>query len=77
MSLNLLVIEKKINVVNGKKLWNKNMKLLQKNNTWELVELLEGKQNIGCKWLYKPKINADGTIDKFKSRLVAKGYSQK
>ena len=48
-----------------------------KNNTWELVELPEGKQTIGCKWLYKPKINAYGTIDKLKARLVAKGYSQK
>ena len=27
-----------------------------KNNTWDLVELPEGKQTIGCKWLYKPKI---------------------
>ena len=48
-----------------------------KNNTWELVELPEGKQTIGCKWLYKPKINVNGTIDKLKARLVAKGYSQK
>ena len=48
-----------------------------KNNTWELVELPEGKQTIGFKWLYKPNINAYGTIDKLKSRLVAKGYSQK
>jgi len=48
-----------------------------RNNTWELVELPKGKQTIGCKWLYKPKINADGTIEKLKARLVAKGYSQK
>jgi len=48
-----------------------------RNNTWELVELPRGKQTIGCKWLYKPKINADGTIEKLKARLVAKGYSQK
>ena len=48
-----------------------------RNNTWELVELPRGKQSIGCKWLYKPKINADGTIEKLKARLVAKGYSQK
>ena len=48
-----------------------------KNNTWELVELPEGKQTIGCKWLYKPNINADGTIDKLKARLVEKGYSHK
>ena len=30
-----------------------------RKNTWELVELPKGKQTIGCKWLYKPKINAD------------------
>ena len=42
-----------------------------------MVELPRGKQTIGCKWLYKPKINADGTIEKAKARLVAKGYSQK
>ena len=48
-----------------------------RNNTWELVELPRGKQTIGCKWLYKPKINADGTIENLKARLVAKGYSQK
>ena len=48
-----------------------------KNNTWELVELPEWKQTLGFKWLYKPKINADGTIDKLKAKLVAKGYSQK
>ena len=47
-----------------------------KNTTWELVELPKGKQIIGCKWLYKPKINADGTILKLKAILVAKGYSQ-
>ena len=48
-----------------------------RNNTWELVELPRGKQIIGCKWLYKQKINADGTIEKLKARLVAKGYKQK
>lgn len=48
---------------------------INRNRTWDLVELLEGKTPIGCKWLYKPKINADGSIEKFKARLVAKGYS--
>ena len=48
-----------------------------RNNTWELVELPRGKQTISFKWLYKAKINADGTINKLKARLVAKGYSQK
>lgn len=48
-----------------------------KKKTWELVELPKGKQPIGCKWLYKPKLKANGSIDKYKARLVAMGYSQK
>eukprot|EP00253_Pinus_taeda_P027659 PITA_27659 len=52
------------------------MESIYRNHTWDLVELPEGKTPIGCKWLYKPKINADGTVEKFKARLVAKGYSQ-
>ena len=35
-----------------------------KNKPWELVELHEGKQTIGCKWLYKPKFKVGGSIDK-------------
>eukprot|EP00253_Pinus_taeda_P011529 PITA_11529 len=52
------------------------MESIYRNHTWDLVELPEGKTPIGCKWLYKPKINADGSVEKFKARLVAKGYSQ-
>jgi hypothetical protein len=49
---------------------------LMKNHTWELVEFFENKVPIGSKWLYKSKFKADGSIDKYKERLVAKGYSQ-
>jgi len=49
---------------------------LMKNKTWELVELPENKVPIGRKWLYKLKFKADGSIDKYKERLVAKGYSK-
>eukprot|EP00253_Pinus_taeda_P005243 PITA_05243 len=52
------------------------MESIYRNHTWDLVELPKGKTPIGCKWVYKPKINADGTVEKFKARLVAKGYSQ-
>eukprot|EP00253_Pinus_taeda_P027768 PITA_27768 len=52
------------------------MESIYRNHTWDLVELPEGKTPIGCKWLYKPKINADGSVEKFKARLIAKGYSQ-
>ena len=60
----------------GKLLWQKKCLLLQKNDTWELVELPEGKNVICLKWVYRTKYNADGTIQKYKAHLVAKGYSQ-
>ena len=56
--------------------WKRNMNQYFKK-TWDLVELPEGKQPIGCKCLYKPKFKTDGSIDKYKARLVTKGYSQK
>ena len=46
------------------------------NNTWDLVELPEGKNVVGCKWVFKIKRNADGTVSRYKARLVAQGYSQ-
>ena len=56
---------------------NEEFESIIKNHTWDLVELPEGKIPIGCKWLYKPKFNADGSIEKFKSIFVTKGYSKK
>ena len=47
------------------------------NHTWELVELPRGWKTIGCKWVFKKKLKADGSRDKFKARLVAKRYTQK
>ncbi|KAL0286173.1 UNVERIFIED_CONTAM: Retrovirus-related Pol polyprotein from transposon TNT 1-94 [Sesamum calycinum] len=48
-----------------------------KNNVWELVDLPTGRKTIGNKWVLKVKRKADGSIDKFKARLVAKSYTQK
>lgn len=50
---------------------------LEENNIWELVDLPLGKQAIGSKWVYKIKHKANGNVERFKSRLVAKGYNQK
>ena len=50
---------------------------LMKNETWKLVKLPENRDAIGSKWVFKIKRNADGSIDRYKARLVAQGYSQK
>ena len=55
---------------------NEEMRSLQKNETWELVNLPPGKKSVGCRWVYTVKYKADGSIERFKARLVAKGYTQ-
>ena len=49
---------------------------LEKNGTWEISELPEGKRPVGCKWIFTVKHNPDGSINRFKARLVAKGFTQ-
>ena len=51
---------------------------LKKNQTWVLVDRPKNQKPIGCRWVYKRKPGIDGVEDpRYKSRLVAKGYSQK
>ena len=52
------------------------LEAIEKNNTWKLVSLSDGKKIIGLKWIYKTKFNTDGSILKHKARIVAEGYSQ-
>ena len=50
---------------------------IKKNQTWELVELPSNKKAIQVKWVFKLKLNPDGTIAKYKARLVARGFLQR
>ena len=49
---------------------------IMQNHTWELVDLPTGCKPLGSKWVFKKKLKTDGTIDKYKARLVIKGYKQ-
>ncbi|XP_058775646.1 uncharacterized protein LOC131649925 [Vicia villosa] len=50
---------------------------IEKNGTWELVDLPHGKKPIGVRWVFKVKANPKGEIIKYKARLVAKGFLQR
>lgn len=53
------------------------MKAIERNNTWDLVDPPEGVIPIGVKWVFKTKLNEKGEVDKYKARLVEKGYAKK
>jgi len=52
------------------------MNALQNNETWEVVPLPYRKFVVGCRWIFVIKVGPDGTINRLKTRLVVKGYTQ-
>ncbi|GJX04059.1 retrovirus-related pol polyprotein from transposon TNT 1-94 [Tanacetum coccineum] len=55
----------------------KELKALETNDTWVLTELPDGCKAISSKWVYKIKYYADGTVERYKARLVIRGFDQK
>jgi hypothetical protein len=53
------------------------LKSMDQNEVWDLIELPKGYKKVGCKWVYKTKRDSKGNIERFKARLVAKGFTQK
>ena len=51
------------------------MTALDKNEAWDLVEFLTGRNPIRSKWVFKNNLNAKGKVEKYKVQLVAKVYS--
>ena len=53
------------------------MESLISNRTWKLVDLPPSCKTIYCKWVLRKKLKLDGSIEKFKARLVIKSFKQK
>jgi len=53
---------------------NEEVKSIEKNNTWELAKPPKGYKCIRVKWVFKKKKNTKGKVERYKIRLVAKGY---
>uniref|UniRef100_A0A2N9HTF5 Reverse transcriptase Ty1/copia-type domain-containing protein n=1 Tax=Fagus sylvatica TaxID=28930 RepID=A0A2N9HTF5_FAGSY len=49
---------------------------LHKTHTWDMTTLPPSKSTVGCKWVYKIKTRADGSVERYKTHLVAKGFTQ-
>jgi hypothetical protein len=64
-----------------KKQWKEAMtkehQSIMKNDVWEIVPRPKEKSIVTSKWVYKIKHAADGSMDKYKARFVARGFSQK
>lgn len=52
------------------------LRALHKNGTWKITSLPKGKSVVSSKWVFTIKYNSDGSINKYKARLVARGFTQ-
>jgi hypothetical protein len=71
------IVQEALNHNQWKQAMDSEYNALIKNNTWHLVSPKTGTNIIDCKWVYKIKRRADGTVDRYKVRLVAKGFKQR
>ena len=51
------------------------MEVLEKNGNWNVVALPREKSPVGCKWVFTVKYKADGSLERYKARFIAKGYT--
>ena len=49
---------------------------MELNNTWPVTPLPPSKHSVGCRWIYEVQHRSNGSIERHKAYLVAKGYIQ-
>lgn len=80
MNLNIVLIPNTLYKALTKSEWRNAVREeiddLEKNKTWEIIERPKGKKLVGCKCVFTLKYKADGSLKKYKAKLVAKGYTQ-
>ena len=69
-------VQEALQVPEWKEVVLEEMRALEKNRTWDLVELPREKRTVGCKWVFTVKYKSDGSLERYKARLVAKGFTQ-
>ena len=70
------IVSEALSIREQKETMKVEMGALEKNKTWDLVELPPRKKLVGCKWVFTVKHKADGSLERYKTRIVAKGYTQ-
>ena len=69
-----ITFEEAVQEKKWKQAMNEEMNAIEKNDTWELATLPKNHKPIGVKWVYKKKLDAQGEVERYKARLVAKSY---
>ncbi|CAL5385151.1 unnamed protein product [Camellia sinensis] len=70
------IIKEALDDPNWKSIVMEEMNALEKNGTWLLVNLPKDKKTVGCQWVFTVKCKADGSMERYKVRLVAKKFTQ-
>ena len=67
---------KSANAHNWKVAMDEEYESLIVNNSWQLCDLPKNRRIVDCRWIFKIKRMPDGSVDIFKTRLVARGFTQ-